>query len=80
VREEDVQAIIAAVATLDEKASLALVHEALEAETSSVDITHAVELGMQRVGERYEQQDIFLSGLIMAGEIFTRFGTARPRT
>jgi dimethylamine corrinoid protein len=72
VREEDVQAIIAAVATLDEKASLALVHEALEAETSSVDITHAVELGMQRVGERYEQQDIFLSGLIMAGEIFTR--------
>jgi methanogenic corrinoid protein MtbC1 len=70
MREEDVQAIIAAVAALDEKASLALVHEALEAKVSSVDITRAVEQGMQRVGERYEQQDIFLSGLIMAGEIF----------
>jgi methylmalonyl-CoA mutase cobalamin-binding domain/chain len=35
-----------------------------------VEITRAVEQGMQRVGERYEQGDIFLSGLIMAGEIF----------
>jgi dimethylamine corrinoid protein len=70
VRTEDVQAIASAVAALDEKTALALVHEALAADVSSVEITRAVEQGMQRVGERYEQRDIFLSGLIMAGEIF----------
>ncbi len=64
------QAIASAVAALDEKTALSLVRDALAAEVSSVDITRAVEQGMQRVGERYEQQDIFLAGLIMAGEIF----------
>lgn len=66
----DLQTLTAAVAALDEKGARALVEEALATGTNSVDITHAVEKGMQRVGERYEQQDIFLSGLIMAGEIF----------
>ena len=64
------QAIADAVTALNEKAALALVQEALDAGMTSVEITQAVERGMQRVGERYEQQEIFLAGLIMAGEIF----------
>lgn len=35
-----------------------------------MEITRAGEHGMRRVGERYEQGVYFLSGLIMAGEIF----------
>jgi len=64
------QAISAAVADLDEKTVLRLVKDALAAGENSVDIVHAVQAGMRTVGERYEQQDIYLAGLIMAGEIF----------
>lgn len=66
----NMQAISAAVADLDEKTVLRLVKDALAAGENSVDIVHAVQSGMRTVGERYEQQDIYLSGLIMAGEIF----------
>jgi methylmalonyl-CoA mutase cobalamin-binding domain/chain len=66
----NLEAISSAVAALDEKTVLRLVKEALAAGENSVDIVHAVQAGMRAVGERYEQQDIFLSGLIMAGEIF----------
>ena len=44
--------------------------EALAAGENSADIVHAIQDGLRVVGERYEQQEIFLSGLIMAGEIF----------
>jgi methanogenic corrinoid protein MtbC1 len=67
---QDLDAISAAVADLDDKAVLRLVKEALSAGESSVDVVHAVEAGMRTVGERYEQKDIYLAGLIMAGEIF----------
>lgn len=66
------QAIAAAVAALNEQEALAVVREAVDSGAPCVEITRAVERGMQRVGERYEQQEIFLSGLIMAGEIFSR--------
>ena len=66
----DIEQIMAAVAALDEKGALARVQEALAAGVSCVEITRAAEQGMQRVGERYERQEIFLSGLIMAGEVF----------
>jgi methanogenic corrinoid protein MtbC1 len=62
-------AISEAVAFLDEKRVLCLVEEALAAGENSVDIVHAVQAGMRTVGERYERQDIYLAGLIMAGEI-----------
>lgn len=60
----------AAVAELDQKKVLELVREALDAGENSADVVRAVEAGMRTVGERYERKDIFLSGLIMAGEIF----------
>lgn len=62
--------ITAAVADLDEQRALALVTRALENGESSLRIVRAAQEGMQRVGVRYEEQDIFLAGLIMAGEIF----------
>lgn len=66
----DLQAISAAVAALDDKRVLPLVQNALDAGHSSAEVVRAVEAGMHTVGERYEQKEIFLSGLIMAGEIF----------
>ncbi|MBN1319715.1 MAG: cobalamin-dependent protein [Thermoleophilia bacterium] len=62
--------ITAAVAALDERQGIALVKEALDNGESSVRIVRAAQEGMQIVGLRYEQQDIFLAGLIMGGEIF----------
>jgi methylmalonyl-CoA mutase cobalamin-binding domain/chain len=66
----DLSAIRAAVAALDEKTVIGLVKKALAAGESSVDIVHAVQAGLRTVGERYENKDIYLAGLIMAGEIF----------
>jgi methanogenic corrinoid protein MtbC1 len=62
--------ITAAVAALDYGETLRLVGEALARGETAVDIVRATQAGLRRVGERYEQQDIFLAGLIMAGEIF----------
>ena len=62
--------ITAAVAALDYASALRLVNEALGRGETAVDIVRATQAGLQVVGERYEQQEIFLSGLIMAGEIF----------
>jgi methanogenic corrinoid protein MtbC1 len=60
----------ASVAALDDKGTQKLVREALARGESAEAIVHATQAGLQVVGERYEQQEIFLSGLIMAGEIF----------
>lgn len=62
--------IAAAVAALDERRAIALVEEALAQGVSSLRIVRAAQEGMQSVGVRYEEQEIFLAGLIMAGEIF----------
>jgi methanogenic corrinoid protein MtbC1 len=62
--------LTAAVAALDDKTARRLVQEALAARQSTEEIVHATQAGLRVVGERYEQQEIFLSGLIMAGEIF----------
>jgi methylmalonyl-CoA mutase cobalamin-binding domain/chain len=66
----DLSAISAAVAELDEAKTLALVEQALAAGDNSGDIVHAVQEGLRTVGERYEQKEIYLAGLIMAAEIF----------
>jgi dimethylamine corrinoid protein len=65
-----VEEITAAVAALDYTSTLRFVNEALGRGETAVDIVRATQVGLQLVGERYERQDIFLSGLIMAGEIF----------
>jgi methylmalonyl-CoA mutase cobalamin-binding domain/chain len=66
----DMDAISAAVAALDDRRVIRLVQETLAAGKTSAEVVHAVEAGMRTVGERYERKEIFLSGLIMAGEIF----------
>lgn len=58
------------VANLDEDGVLSLVHQALESGTDPMEIISACEEGMRQVGEKYEQGIFYLSGLIMAGEIF----------
>ena len=64
------ESITAAVAALDYGSTLTLVRDALAEGESAADIVRATQAGLQVVGERYERQEIFLSGLIMAGEIF----------
>ncbi len=58
------------VAGLDEEGVLALVRQSLESGVDPVEIIAACEEGMRQVGEKYEQGVFYLSGLIMAGEIF----------
>lgn len=65
-------AITTAVADLDEKTVIQLAKEALAKGETSVHVVRAVEAGMRTVGDRYERQEIYLAGLIMAGEIFRR--------
>jgi len=59
-----------AVGALDEKTVLRLVDEALGQGIAKSEVIAAVEDGMRIVGDRYQRQEIYLSGLIMAGEIF----------
>lgn len=49
---------------------LSLVRQSLESGTDPVEIIAACEEGMRVVGEQYERGFSYLSGLIMAGEIF----------
>ncbi len=63
-------ALISAVADLDERSTLALVQRRLEAGDDPLAIVEDCQGGLQIVGERYEQRQYYLSGLIMAGEIF----------
>jgi methanogenic corrinoid protein MtbC1 len=67
---QSLASIGAAVAALDEKTVLRLVREALDDGTPAAEVIRAVEAGMRIVGDRYQRQEIYLSGLIMAGEIF----------
>lgn len=64
------QATIAAVADLQEMEVLALVNQRLQSDSDPLTIVEDCQEGLRQVGERYEAQEYFLSGLIMAGEIF----------
>ncbi len=66
----DYSQIEAAVSTLDEMRALALVEETLAAGNNPQDVIRAVQEGLRLVGRRYEDKEIYLAGLIMAGEIF----------
>ncbi|MFL7838795.1 MAG: B12-binding domain-containing protein [Candidatus Promineifilaceae bacterium] len=63
-------ALIAHVADLNENEVLALVEERIADRSDPLAIIEDSQEGLRQVGQRYEQQQYFLAGLIMAGEIF----------
>jgi methanogenic corrinoid protein MtbC1 len=62
--------LIAAIADLQEETTLALVRQRLAAGDDPLLIMEDCKEGMRQVGVRYERNEYFLAGLIMAGEIF----------
>ena len=62
--------LIEQVADLRELDVLALVQTRLARGGDPLAIIEECQEGLRQVGERYERQEYFLSGLIMAGEIF----------
>jgi dimethylamine corrinoid protein len=56
---------------LDETRTLELTHELVaHGETTPLSILNACQQALRVVGERYERQEYYISGLIMAGELF----------
>ena len=62
--------LIAHVADLNEDEVLAIVKKCMAEGYDPLAIIEDCQEGLRQVGERYEQQQYFLSGLIMGGEIF----------
>ncbi len=62
--------LIAHVADLNENEVLSLVETRVAAGHDPLGIIEDCQEGLRQVGERYERQEYYLSGLIMAGEIF----------
>jgi methanogenic corrinoid protein MtbC1 len=62
--------LIAAITDLQEETTLALVRQRLDANDDPLLIIEDCKEGMRQVGVRYERNEYFLAGLIMAGEIF----------
>jgi methanogenic corrinoid protein MtbC1 len=69
-RREIQTALIHHVTELNEQEVLVFVQQCLNDGDDPLSIVEDCQEGMRRVGERYEQRQYFLSGLIMAGEIF----------
>jgi methanogenic corrinoid protein MtbC1 len=61
--------LIAAIANLEEEVALDLVRQRLAAGQDPQALLADCQEGMRQVGERYERQQYYLSGLIMGGEI-----------
>jgi methanogenic corrinoid protein MtbC1 len=64
------RALIRCVAELQEQEALDLVRARLEQNEDPLFIVEDCQEGLRQVGERYERREYYLSGLIMAGEIF----------
>jgi len=62
--------LIAAITDLQEETALALVRQRLDAGDDPLLIIEDCQEGMRQVGVRYERNEYYLAGLIMAGEIF----------
>ena len=58
------------VADLEEQKVLELVRHRIESDEDPLSIVEDCQEGLREVGERYERREYYLSGLIMAGEIF----------
>ena len=58
------------VANLEEDAALELVQQRIDAGDDPLQIINECNEGMRDVGQRYEQGEYFIAGLIMSGEIF----------
>ncbi len=63
-------ALIAAVADLEEETALAIVRDRLDAGEDPLRVIQDCQEGLHQVGMRYEQNQYYLAGLIMGGEIF----------
>lgn len=70
LQKRHLQMISDAVSALDDREAIRWVKHAQSIGESSLEIVRAAEQGMHGVGQRYEDQEFFLAGLIMAGEIF----------
>jgi methanogenic corrinoid protein MtbC1 len=64
------QSLIDALVNLEEKRVLALVEDSLGRGENPLTLLEEAQEGMRQVGVRYEQREYYLSGLMMAGEIF----------
>lgn len=62
--------LIGFVADLKEQEALALVQERIAHNDDPLALVEDCQEGLRIVGERYERREYYLSGLIMAGEIF----------
>lgn len=62
--------LIKSIEELEESAALRIVRERIESGEDPLIIIEDAKEGMQRVGLLFEQQKYFISGLMMAGEIF----------
>ncbi|MCB8944482.1 MAG: cobalamin B12-binding domain-containing protein [Ardenticatenaceae bacterium] len=63
-------ALIAHIADLNENEVLSLVETRIARGHDPLRIIEDCQEGLRQVGERYERQEYYLAGLIMAGEIF----------
>ena len=66
----DRRTLVEYVADLKEQEALALVAARLQRGDDPLEIVQDCQEGLRQVGLRYERQEYFLAGLIMAGEIF----------
>ena len=55
---------------INESKALSMVKHLLTEGEDPLDIIRVCETGMKEVGLRYERKEYFISGLIMAGELF----------
>ena len=83
----DPASLAARIAALDEQGALDAVQARIAAGDDPLAIIEECQLGMRWVGEHYQSGKYFISGLIMAGEIFREAMVAlgpllprRPRT
>ncbi len=64
--------LLAAITDLQEETALALIHQRLDVGDDPLLIIKDCQQGMRQVGMRYERNEYYLAGLIMAGEIFSQ--------
>jgi methanogenic corrinoid protein MtbC1 len=62
--------LIEKIKALEEAQVLALVRERIQAGDDPLKVIESAQEGMRQVGSLYEQREYFISGLMMAGEIF----------